>query len=363
MRDPTLCAKRSRTRAISRLLSFVAATGGLLLALSSVSDAKPPTLPDLRKTGPTKKSGPSKTRRSNRRVVRPSPKPRSSDKRPVSRPEPTGPLARLTSLTGEFPYGGARLTLGGAAIDFATIPRGEYMMGALASDSDAAADEKPAHRVRISAFELGLTEITVGQFQAYCRAARKSMPKQEAWNNTTEHPVHNVSWNDATGYCNWATNELRRAGVPGTIRLPTEAEWEYAARGGATGIDVKPLYKYPWGDQDPPGGDGLVNFSANGDGFEKTAPVGRFKPNGYGLRDMAGNLWEWCQDRYDDGYYATGPVENPQGSNELDKRVRILRGGSWFSGPGFLRASSRFGLEPDFRGFNFGFRLARTLRP
>ena len=361
--DPSNGAKRARRHLASRLIPFVVAAGGLLMALSGVSDAKPPTLPDLLKTVPTKKQGPNTTRRSNRRVARPNPRSKRPDKRPIPRPQPTGPLARLTSLPRVFPYGGASLTLGGAEIDFATIPGGEFMMGALASDSAAQSDEKPAHRVRISAFELGSTEVTVGQFQAYCRAARKSMPKQEAWNNTIEHPVHNVSWNDATGYCTWATNELKRAGIPGTIRLPTEAEWEYAARGGATGIDGKPLHKYPWGDQAQAGGDGLVNFEGNGDGYEQTAPVGRFKPNGSGLRDMAGNVWEWCQDRYDEGCYAKSRVENPQGSQEAKKPYRVLRGGSWNNSPDHLRASTRGRDVPDYRFDDLGFRLARTLRP
>ncbi len=257
-----------------------------------------------------------------------------------------------------------RVNLGGEVVGLASIPAGEFMMGALASDLDAFYNEKPVHRVKVSGFEMGVTEVTVGQFQAYCRATGKEMPKQEDWNNTAQHPVHNVSWDDAVGFCEWATSELKRGGLPGSVRLPTEAEWEYAARGGATGIDGKPLHKYPWGDQAPAGGDGLLNFDGNGDGYEYTAPVGRFKPNGYGLRDMAGNVYEWCQDRYDEGYYAKSPVENPQGSNDTYKRSRVLCGGSWFVNPLYLRASHRLGYEPADRHHDaYGFRLARTLRP
>lgn len=355
MRDPTLCAKRSRKRVFSRLLPFVVAIGGLLVALSDVSAAKPPAAPDLGKTVPPKKPGPGATPRPITRIARPLRKPQRA------RVQAAGPLATWSSLKGEFPNGGVRIRLAGAAIDLATIPAGKFMMGSVASAGGP--DEEPAHRVRISAFELGSTEVTVGQFQAYCRAARKPMPQQEAWNNTTEHPVHNVNWNDATGYCSWATTELRRAGISGTIRLPTEAEWEYAARGGATGLDGKPWYKYPWGNQAPAGGSRLANFSGNGDGFEKSAPVGRFKPNGYGLRDMAGNVWEWCQDRYDEGYYAKSPVENPQGPADSDKPLRSLRGGSWSYDLFDLRASSRFRFGAEFRDVIGGFRLARTPRP
>ena len=256
-----------------------------------------------------------------------------------------------------------RVNLGGETVELMGIPGGKFMMGALASDSLAHDDAKPAHRVRLSGFEIGVTEVTVGQFQAYCRASGKEMPKQEDWNNTAQHPVHNVTWDEAVGFCGWATSELKRHGLTGSVRLPTEAEWEYAARGGATGIDGKPLYKYPWGDQAPAGGDGLANFDGNGDGYQFTAPVGRFKPNGYGLRDMAGNVSEWCQDRFDEGYYAKSPAENPQGTNDIEQRSRVLRGGSWGGSPRDLRASFRFRSVPVSRSYRYGFRLARTLRP
>ena len=259
--------------------------------------------------------------------------------------------------------GSTRLNLGGEVVGLASIPAGEFMMGALATDSEAEPDEKPAHRVRLSGFEIGVTEVTVGQFQAYCRATGKEMPEQVDLNNTAQHPVHNVTWDEAVGFCEWATGELKRQGLPGSVRLPTEAEWEDAARGGATGIGGKSLHKYPWGDQAPAGGDGLANFDGNGDGFEYRAPVGRFKPNGYGLRDMAGNVWEWCQDRYDEGYYAKSPVENPQGTNDTEKRSRVLRGGSWTLDPDARRASIRNGDDPDYRLSHYGFRFARTLRP
>ena len=354
MRDPTLCAKRTRRRAISRLLSSVLAAGGLLVALSSVSDAKPPTLPDLRKTVPIKKPSPAATPRSSRRVARPTPKPRSRVKTTVPSRAPV--LSRH--------LGGARLNLGGVEIELTAIPAGEFIMGALATDSEADADEKPAHRVKVSRFEMGVTEVTVGQFQAYCRATGKEMPEQESWNSTAQHPVHNVTWADAVGYCEWATREMKRQGLPGSVRLPTEAEWEYAARGGATGVDGKPRYVYPWGDRTPSEGSGLANVVGKDDGFEYTAPVGRFKPTGYGLRDMAGNVWEWCLDRFDPRYYARSPGENPRPEEDGKSSFRVHRGGSWLDNPEGLRVSVRDYGGPSTRSYyGLGFRLARTLSP
>ena len=234
-------------------------------------------------------------------------------------------------------------------------------MGALAWDSRADTDEKPAHRVRMSGFEIGVTEVTVGQFQAYCRATGKEMPKQEDWNNTQQHPVHNVTKGEAGGYCDWATSELKRQGLPGMVRLPTEAEWEYAARGGATGIGGKPLHRYPWGDRVPARGEALANSYGKEDGYEYAAPVGQFKPNGYGLRDMAGNVWEWCEDLYDEGYYARSPVDNPEAFGRSAPRLCVLRGGSWSYYAVNLRASLRSGFQPDYRYFYFGFRVASGL--
>ena len=255
------------------------------------------------------------------------------------------------------------------------------MMGALATDSEAQADEKPAHRVKLSGFEIGVTEVTVGQFQAYCRAKGKEMPEQEDWNNTAQHPVHNVTWDDATGFCVWATSELKRQGLPGSVRLPTEAEWEYAARGGDTVLNGRARKVFVWGDHMPQTAAPVGNlmdvraraiFSAApaklffpnyDDGYGHTAPVGRFPANAFGLRDMAGNLFEWCRDRSEEGYYAESPVENPQGSADEDNPLRVRRGGSWNLSPGGHRASYRDGGEPGERGIGSGFRFARTLKP
>ena len=300
------------------------------------------------------------------------------------------------SLDEEFTPGRtARVQLGGETVELMGIPGGEFMMGMDRDEIDRiwsrfgwdedwkkyTAGEGPVHRVKLSGFEMGVTEVTVGQFQAYCRAIGKEMPKQEDWNNTAQHPVHNVTWDEAVGFCEWATGELKRQGLPGSVRLSTEAEWEYAARSGDTGLNGRARKVFVWGDDLPrtatPVGnlgdararailsflDAKYFFPNYNDGYGQTAPVGRFPANAFGLRDMAGNVWEWCQDRYDEGYNTKSPVENPQGPNDLDKRVRVRRGGSWFNFPSGLCASYRSGLEPSYRSDNIGFRVARTLRP
>ncbi len=275
----------------------------------------------------------------------------------------------MTPLGDNHSFQGTRLTVGGVPIDFARIPKGEFLMGTDPAELDrvwaslgwpgvarsSVVDETPQHREYLSAFEMSVTEVTVKQFRAYCRATGASMPTQEVWNSTEQHPVHRVSWNDAAGYCNWATRELMRAGLNGVIRLPSEAEWEYAARGGDTGLNGRPQRLFPWGDKPPSGSQRLANgtIAGNTDGFERTAPVGMYPANGFGLRDVVGNVLEWCSDIYCDHY---GKVTAPS-----RKPYRVLRGGSWRRGASGLRVADRFRDDPVVRGNGTGFRLVRTL--
>jgi len=165
------------------------------------------------------------------------------------------------------------------------------------------------------------------------------------------HPVVHVSWGDAQAFCEWS----------GT-RLPTEAEWEYAARGGLDG------HHFPWGDDVEPGGEHGMNVfqgrfpSENtcADGYAGTAPVDEFAPNGYGLFNTTGNVWEWCGDWFDPGYYRVSPVEDPRGPGTGTHRV--MRGGSYLchaSYCGRYRVDARSGTEPDSSTGNIGFRCAR----
>jgi formylglycine-generating enzyme required for sulfatase activity len=237
------------------------------------------------------------------------------------------------------------------------IPAGSFTMGS----EDGASDKKPVHTVHLDRYYIGKYEVTVGQFRKFVNAtgyktdAEKSggayvyvngswTQKSDAnWSNTyfsqTEnHPVVCVSWNDAKAYCDWAG-----------LRLPTEAEWEKAARG----TDGR---KYPWGSSWDAG---KCNSDEKGDSYEYTSPVGSF-PTGvspYGCYDMAGNVWEWCNDWYGEKYYASSPSNNPTGPSSGD--ARVLRGGGWYDIANYCRSSFRNRNAPGFRIYYFGFRVAQ----
>jgi formylglycine-generating enzyme required for sulfatase activity len=203
-------------------------------------------------------------------------------------------------------------------IELAFIPAGEFMMGA-APDQGGAPDEGPPHRVRITRpFYIGKCEVT----QAQWLAVMGYNPSR--FQNDPRRPVETVSWNDVQEF-------LARTGDG--LRLPTEAEWEYACRAGSTG-------RYYWGDSEGPVADyenvqdraahrryGKRFYFDTYDGYADTAPVGSFKPNAFGLHDMIANVSEWCQDWYDADYYRRSPTDDPQGPPEGE--YRVLRGGCW----------------------------------
>jgi formylglycine-generating enzyme required for sulfatase activity len=181
---------------------------------------------------------------------------------------------------------------------------------------------------------------------------RHPLGPQSTIDECMDHPVVHVSWIDAQAYCDWS----------GT-RLPTEAEWEYAARAGATG-------PFPWGDELEPGGEHRMNafqgtFPAaneSADGYAGTAPVNAFPPNAFGLHNVTGNVWEWCADWYDPRYYSYGPPDNPSGPSEGTHRV--MRGGSYLCHHSYCRryrVSARQGSEPRSSTGNVGFRVAADL--
>ena len=214
------------------------------------------------------------------------------------------------------------------------VPAGEFLMGSK-DDPDAEDNEHPQHTIYVSAFWIDKTEVTNEQY-GRCVAAGTCQASRYANSlNGADQPVVGVSWHDAQAYCEWAGK-----------RLPTEAEWEKAARG----TDGR---KYPWGN----GFNGSkVNFNDTGDGYRYTAPVGSYLggTSPYGALNMAGNVWEWCEDWYNEGYYANSPQRDPQGPNSGE--YRVVRGGSWYDDEGFVRAALRFWYEPDYRDGSFGFR-------
>jgi sulfatase modifying factor 1 len=227
-----------------------------------------------------------------------------------------------------------------AGLSYARILPGKFQMGASKDDADAEADEKPQHEVEITkAFWIARTPVTVGAYRKFAEATHGRMPAKPAFPQGDTHPVVNVSWNDAIAYCQWA-------GAGG--RLPTEAEWEYAARGGSGKPRYGDLNKIAW-------------YSDNSRGA--THPVGELEPNGYGLYDTLGNVWQWCGDWYDVKYYQSGPGpwRNPQGPSTGDQRA--LRGGSWYDVARGARVSYRNRYLPDYRYGNLGFRCVREVLP
>ena len=213
------------------------------------------------------------------------------------------------------------------------IPAGQFTMGS--NDYD---NEKPIHTVYLDKYYIGKYEVTVGQFRKFCNATGKTMPKQPSWNNRDDHPVVNVTWHDAKAYCDWAG-----------LRLPTESEWEKAARG----TDGR---KYPWGST---WDNTKCNSSENGDSYSNTSPVGSFSSgvSPYGCYDMAGNVWEWCNDWYGGNYYASSPSSNPTGP--ASGVSRVLRGGGWSDYDLGCRAAIRGRNRPGGRVNYDGFRVAQ----
>jgi sulfatase modifying factor 1 len=221
------------------------------------------------------------------------------------------------------------------------IPEGWFSMG-YASGRD---DEKPAHRVWVDAFELAAYQTTNADYACFLESTRH--PKPLTWDDPNFHhpqqPVVSVSWFDAVAYCEWMS---RMSGQ--MYRLPTEAEWERAARGGAENL------LYPWGNCEP---EEVPNYSQRW----KTGPepVGLFSPNSYGLFHLGDNVHEWCADWYDANYYAVSPERNPQGPSAGTRRAS--RGGSWRHHIKVTRTSARSSIPPEFKYADYGFRVAGSL--
>jgi formylglycine-generating enzyme required for sulfatase activity len=214
-------------------------------------------------------------------------------------------------------------------------------------------DEKPKHTVRLSAFRMGATPVTFGVWKEYCVATGTPLPEAPKWGILDDHPVVNVSWNDIMGldgkggFCAWASD---MAGF--RLTLPTEAQFEYASRGGQSGLE------YPWGntfDRSKLWCSGTMLGDVG-----RTAPVTRSSNifrNAYGLTDMSGNVWQWCSDNY--GPYASSSQNDPTGPSSPSDNGRCVRAGSWISDdPGDFRCAFRNRINPDNRSNSLGFRLS-----
>jgi formylglycine-generating enzyme required for sulfatase activity len=258
------------------------------------------------------------------------------------------------------------------------IPPGKFTMGSPAGGEDRFDNEGPQHEVEITQkFWLGVTEVTQRQFKAvmgfnpsYFSTDGEEKPGEEykharpaggkdkvSGKSTDDYPVENVSWDEAVEYARKlsARPEEQRAGR--LYRLPTEAEWEYACRGGARssyqvfhfGNSLSSAQanfdgNYPYGD------------AGKGDYLQSTCKVSSYRANKFGLHDMHGNVWEWCADWFGEDYYATSPRRDPPGPSEGS--LRVIRGGSWDRSGRFCRSAGRAGSAPELRGSALGFRVA-----
>jgi serine/threonine-protein kinase len=240
----------------------------------------------------------------------------------------------------------------GVTMEFVRVPAGEFLMGSdRTKDKEASNDETPQHKVMLNEYLIGKTPVTNKQYQAFVQATGHKQP--EHWknggipNSKQEHPVVQVSWQDGVAFCAWASKVSGQE-----VRLPSEAEWEKAARGEDGRI-------YPWGDQSPDKNhcNYVGNFFSIFPGG--TTPVGKYSPIGdssYGCVDMAGNVWEWVNDWYDKKYYQASPGSNPSGP--ASGTYRVMRGGSWDSLGIDLRVSYRYWGSPVYWNY-LGFRCAR----
>jgi sulfatase modifying factor 1 len=254
--------------------------------------------------------------------------------------------------------------------EMALIPSGEFVMGS----EDADDDERPAHRVHVDDFLMAVHPVTHMEYARFVRETGHRAPAiyelpivvtaggddrersfresgepyvwldSDAPKDRLDHPVTLVRWDDAIAYCAWLSGASGR-----TVRLPTEAEWEKAARGGREGK------RYPWGDRLDRN---LANFLIDPSQrlLQGTTQCRTYPPNGYGLFDMAGNVWEWVADWYDPRYYATSPLRSPAGPRE--GMLRVLRGGSWLvADVRMLSCSHRHKVPPDTYSYGIGFRI------
>jgi formylglycine-generating enzyme required for sulfatase activity len=251
--------------------------------------------------------------------------------------------------------------------DLARIPAGDFLMGA----PNAEEDERPVHRVYVSEFSIGRFTVTNDDYAHFIRASgypapairglplithggRDALFKELAtpyvWESGAPppgrggYPVVLVRYDDALAYCEWMTQVLGR-----TVRLPTEAEWEKASRGGAESL------RYPWGNEiDPTRSNYLADPASKSQ--HGTRPAGTYPPNAYGLYDMSGNVWEWVSDWYHAEYYALSDPRDPRGPDSGN--MRIVRGGSWVNQDvSMLRCAYRHKVPPDTYAYSIGFRI------
>ncbi len=228
-------------------------------------------------------------------------------------------------------------------IELVRVPAGDFTMGSAADDEMAHRNEKPQHRVYLDEFLIGKYEVTVDQYRTFVKATGHEEYEGKL-QRPGNHPAVVVSWYDAVAFCEWASEVMGRG-----VRLCTEAEWEKAARG----TDGR---RFPWGNE-APDASRCNRFSERA--VALTTAVGSYSPVGdspYGCADMAGNVWEWVNDWYDEEYYARSPSSNPAGPD--GGKYRVWRGGSFlYNPPGYVRTANRSGNRPNTHIGWVGFRV------
>jgi formylglycine-generating enzyme len=226
-------------------------------------------------------------------------------------------------------------------IDWAFIPAGTFTMGSPTNEVDRSNNETQ-HQVTLSAFMMSKYEVTFEQFDIFCDATGRKKPGDAGWGRDS-HPVINVSWDDATAFAIWMG-----------CRLPTEAEWEYAARAGtSTPFNTGDNLTSSQANYD---GNNPYNENAKGEYRKKTLPVGSFAANEYGLFDMHGNVWEWCSDLY--GAYSISPQTDPKGA--LHGKTRVRRGGGWNDYARRCRSAYRDNVTSAYLDYSIGIRLVKS---
>jgi formylglycine-generating enzyme required for sulfatase activity len=256
---------------------------------------------------------------------RPLPPP-SPSPRPLPPPSPS-PRPLAPPFTENLPNG--------VTLEMVGLPAGQFLMGSPDSDPDARDNEKPQHQVKVNSFAIGKYPVTQAQYQAVMGT------NPSLFQNNPQNPVEQVSWNDAQAFCRKLSQITGK-----TYRLPTEAEWEYACRAGTTtrfyfGDDANQLGDYAW---------------YKGNSQQTTHPVGQKRPNGWGLYDMSGNVWEWCEDDWHDNYI--GAPRDGSAWLTNDNHSQILRGGSWYSNPNVCRSAFRLNHNRrDHLNDDYGFRV------
>jgi uncharacterized protein (TIGR02996 family) len=247
-------------------------------------------------------------------------------------------------------------------MQLALIPAGRFRMGSPDSEADRSDDEGPVHEVAITQpFFLGVYPVTQGEYQRVMGSNPSHFSKSGGGKakvkklDTQRFPVESVSWEDAGEFCRRLSELPEECAAGRAYRLPSEAEWEYSCRGGALSYQTFHL------------GDSLSSTQANFNGnypygqakkgpfVERPTLVGQYQPNGFGLFDMHGNVWEWCADWYGDDYYRSSLAEDPQGP--ASGGGRVLRGGSWVDDGWGCRRAGRYDSAPGNRGLGYGFRV------